>query len=144
MTIDFNIRLVRDWVDQIWNARKYENLSRFHPPSFHNEGRISSIKETENWHKRMSETFPDLHYSIRYIMASNDRVAFRWTASATHEGIYWGFIQPTGKKIEWPGSHFVRIDNLKIVEIWAVADLLSQVRQMGMKLVPSPEAEQTE
>lgn len=137
MSAESNIALVRQWVEQIWNAANLEQLALFHPPSFVNHGDPLTIEASKEWHLRNRETFPDIHYVIDDLFATGDRVALRWSATATHRGALWNMIPATGKTIAWNGMHFLRIDNQQIVEVWAVQNTIAQLQQMGVRLHPS-------
>lgn len=136
MLIELNIQLVRDWVERVWNEADLEALSQFHPPSFQNEGRPTALDEIKQWHQGMRATYPDLHYVIEDMVATNDRVAFRWTATGTQRGTLWGIIPPSHKTVTWSGMHLLRIVNNRIVEVWAIADTISVLQQLGVKLEP--------
>ena len=139
MSVESNLALAQDWVAQIWNLGQLDNLSRFHPPTFHNEGQPSSILDAKAWHTRIRATYPDIRYEINDIFATEDRVALRWTARGTHRGLLWEMIPATGKQIHWSGMHMLRIEHDQIVEIWAVANSVAQLQQMGVRLVPANE-----
>lgn len=128
--------VVRQWIATIWNAGDPDQIDHFHPPVFDNEGQPSTPTEARAWHEGMRATFSDLHYQIEDLFAAGDRVTVRWQARATHQGTLWGFIPPTGKQVEWPGIHIVRIDDGKIVEIWAVANQATILQQLGVRIIP--------
>jgi predicted ester cyclase len=136
MPSESNIKLVRDWVQRVWNDFDLDSLSQFHPASFQNHGHTSTIEETKQWHQRMRVTYPDLHYIIDDILAADDKVAFRWTATATQQGTLWGLIPATNKRVTWSGMHMLRIVNSRIVEVWAVADTVAVLQQLEVRLQP--------
>lgn len=129
--------IVRHWIETIWNAGDLDQIDRFHLPVFDNEGQPSTSTEARSWHEGIRVTFPDIHYQIDDIFAAGDRVTVRWRARASHQGPLGGFIPPTGKAIEWPGIHIVRVAEGKIVEIWAVANQAKILQQPGVQIVPS-------
>ena len=136
MSAEANMDLVRAWVEQVWNAGDVERLTDFHPPTLVNGGRRATVDEMKQWHLRNRVTFPDIHYTIDDIFATDDRVALRWTATATHLGALWNMIPPTGKSITWTGMHLLRVVDRRIVEIWALQNGVAQLRQMGVTLHP--------
>jgi predicted ester cyclase len=139
-----NIELVRQWVEQVWNAGNLDLLTHFHPASFDNHGRSTTIEESKQWHLHNRATFPDIHYTIDDAFATDDQVAVRWTATATHRGTLWNMIPPTGKTIIWNGMHLLRLANKQIVEVWAVQNTIAQLQQMGVTLQPAADvAERT-
>lgn len=74
--------------------------------------------------------FPDIRYSVDDMIAEGDRVATRYTMTATHTGAYAG-IQATGKPIKVNGVEVVRIADGKIAESWDLLDSISMLRQLG-------------
>ena len=137
MSSESNIRLVRLWVEKVWNEANLELMNQFHPPSFENHGRPSNIEEARQWHLRMRATYPDLHYVIGDIFAVDDRVALRWTAAATQRGVLWDVVPPTNKTVTWSGMHMLRVVDNQIVEVWAIADSVAVLQQLGVKLQPA-------
>lgn len=142
MSAEGNMELVRQWVEQVWNQGKVERITDFHPQTFNNEGKRSTHEESKQWHLSNRITFPDIHYIIDDMFATNDRVALRWTATATHRGALWNLIPPTGKLITWSGMHLLRLADKKIVEIWALQNTITQLQQMGATLHPAAEVPQ--
>jgi predicted ester cyclase len=63
-------------------------------------------------------------------LAEGDLVAFTWTMSGTHQGVFAG-IPPTGKQVTVNGINVERFANGKIVEHWSQFDLAGALRQMG-------------
>ena len=79
--------------------------------------------------------FPDVQYAIEGdIVASEDKVVTRWTASGLHQGEVFG-IAPMGKTIIWTGITIWRIEAGKVVEAWVSRDTLGILQQLGA--VPS-------
>jgi steroid delta-isomerase-like uncharacterized protein len=72
--------------------------------------------------------FPDLVFQPDLIIAEDDIVAARWTASGTHEG-RWGTVKPTGKRVEFSGVNIFRIADGRVVEIWNHRDDLGLLQQ---------------
>lgn len=129
--------VVRQWVETVWNAGNVTQITDFHPPTFDNEGSPSTSEAAKQWQLRNRSTFPDLHYTIDDLFATADRVAMRWTATATHRGTLWNMIPPTGKVITWNGMHLLRLADGKIVEVWALQNTIAQLQQMGVTLQPA-------
>src|SRR5581483_10425132 len=109
MSVELSTQLVRDWVEIVWNHAELGALSRFHPPSFQNEGRATSLDEIVQWHQRMRTTYPDLHYVVDDLSAAGDRVALCWTATGTQRGALWDLTPPSAKTVTWSGMHMLRI-----------------------------------
>jgi predicted ester cyclase len=80
--------------------------------------------------------FPDLQVSVVEIIAEGDKVGVWYTVSGTQRGEFEG-IQPTGKRVNWFGSDFLRVEGGRIVAGWFVDDSLGLLRQLGETYVPS-------
>lgn len=80
-------------------------------------------------------SFSDWDVTIEDQIAEGDRVATRWTASATHTGPLQG-MPPTGKAINVTGVNVARFAEGKIVESWSNFDMLTLLQQLGA--VPAP------
>jgi predicted ester cyclase len=66
---------------------------------------------------------PDLNATIDAIVAEGDQVAVRATWRGTHRGPFRG-RSPSGRQFETSGMVFWRIKDGKLVERWAMVDLL--------------------
>jgi predicted ester cyclase len=78
--------------------------------------------------------FPDWREEIVESVAEGDTVAGRLECSGTHRGEFLG-EPPTGKRMEVEEAFFLRVEDGKIVEFWALEDGLGRMRQLG--LLPS-------
>ncbi|MCB9148345.1 MAG: ester cyclase [Caldilineaceae bacterium] len=134
MVTESNIQLVREWVEVGWNQSDPDRLADFFPPTFMNEGQPATVDVLIQWNERQRTAFPDIHYEIEDIFATDDRVALRWMATATHTGTLWGFIPSTRKHASWKGIHMLRIVDGRIAEIWATSDIPSMLQQLGVTL----------
>ncbi len=74
--------------------------------------------------------FPDLHYEIRDIVATDDAVVMRVRMTGTHRGDLFG-LPPTGKRISVDQINIERIRGGRIAEHWRVTDELSLMKQLG-------------
>ena len=74
--------------------------------------------------------FPDAHYTLEDIVAEGDKVAYRWSARATHKGEFMG-IAATGKQGTVRGTTIVRIMNGKFQEAWQNWDALGLMHSLG-------------
>jgi predicted ester cyclase len=79
--------------------------------------------------------FPDWREEIVNLVAEGDTVAGRFRCSGTHLGEFLGEA-PTGKRMEVEEVFFVRAEDGKFVDFWALEDSLGRMRQLG--LIPSP------
>jgi steroid delta-isomerase-like uncharacterized protein len=81
--------------------------------------------------KQFRQAFPDLRWSIDLVLAENDLVAARWTASGTHTGT-WAGLAPTGRRAEFSAVNIFRFgEDGKVAEIWNHRDDLGLMEQLG-------------
>lgn len=94
-------------------------------------GATSSLEEIEAKMGRLYEALPDLRLSIEGMVAEGEKVAVNATATAAHEGEFYG-AEPTGERIEWAVSVLARVENEEVIEVWALRDLLGIMKQFGL------------
>ncbi len=68
------------------------------------------------------------------LIAEGDAVAGRFRCSGTHRGEFLG-EDPTGKRMEVEEVFFMRAEDGRFVDFWALEDSLNRMRQLG--LLPS-------
>jgi hypothetical protein len=79
-----------------------------------------------------NKAFTDMQVKLEDMLAEGDKIACRWTATATHKGEFMG-ISPTNKQVTITGVHIDRIAGGKIVETWNYSDMMEVMEQLGMK-----------
>ena len=79
--------------------------------------------------------FPDWQEETVELVAEGDTVAGRFKCSGTHRGEFLGEA-PTGKRMEVEEVFFLRAEDGKFVDFWALEDSMERMRQLG--LIPSP------
>ncbi|MEU8248944.1 ester cyclase [Nonomuraea sp. NPDC048916] len=84
----------------------------------------------------LHRAFPDLHVEIEDVIAEGDRVVTRNTVTGTHRGEYMG-VPPTGKSITYKEILIARFADGRVAETWAVVDVMSQMRQLGVFAGPN-------
>jgi steroid delta-isomerase-like uncharacterized protein len=73
--------------------------------------------------------FPDLKADVEDIIAEGDKVVARWTMRGTHENAIRD-IPATGKKVTVNGVTIKRMANGKVVEEWALINMLNLLQQI--------------
>ena len=126
-------------VQRFYGATNSRNLDLFDEvcaPDF--RGFINDVtgesQDLEAFKRSISElltTFPDFQHRVVDWTICGDKVATRWIVSGTQVGPMEG-IPPTGRRMEVPGMDLFRLANGKIVEVWAVADALDALQQLGI------------
>lgn len=94
----------------------------------------------------LREAFADLHYDIHHVIAEGDLVAVNCTMSGRHvapfvtytaDGGVGTAFPPTGRTFAATQSHWLRIQDGKVIEHWANRDDLGQAEQLGW-VPPTP------
>ncbi len=78
--------------------------------------------------------FPDWREEIVQLVTEGDTVAGRFRCSGTHRGEFLGEA-PTGRRMEVEEVFFLRVQDGRFVDFWALEDSLNRMRQLG--LIPS-------
>lgn len=91
---------------------------------------IGSVMLKQVW-ALLLRAFPDIHVAVEDVIAEGDKVVTRNTVTGTHQGEYRG-LAPTGIAVRYNEIFIFRFTDGRIVEIWGVVDVLSQLRQLGV------------
>jgi steroid delta-isomerase-like uncharacterized protein len=98
-----------------------------HNPSNPNlSGRENVKRSAHNW----CAAFPDTRTVVDDVIAESDRVAARWTSTATHLGEFMG-VSASGQRVTVTGSGLFRLAQGRIVESWDHFDALGLLQQLG-------------
>lgn len=119
-------------IEEIWNQQKLGAVEEIYAPDYTYHGPTGDYDH--NGRKQFITTylraFPDIHFTIDDTIAERDKVAIRWTATATHRGEIMG-ISPTGAYGTTTGITVVRIASGKIAEERVDWDVLAMLQNMG-------------
>lgn len=74
--------------------------------------------------------FPNLRFEVEILIAEDEFVAARWTATGTHSG-RWGTVEPTGRMATLSGVNVFRFEQGKVAELWNHRDDLGLMEQLG-------------
>ena len=74
--------------------------------------------------------FPDLHFQVDEMIASDDKIVARLTISGTNEGSFMN-MPPTGNKISYKAIDIFRLIDGKVVEHWGIGDNVKMMQQLG-------------
>lgn len=92
---------------------------------------VEGIEAYLNWAAEMLETFPDIHFEIKELVAEGDTVAAGLRASATQEGTF-GDIPATGESFSVNAQAIIHIDDGQIAEKQFIMDELGMLEQLGV------------
>jgi predicted ester cyclase len=108
------------------------------PDILYHNGSSEDLRGTRDIKRFFSgffDAFPDTHGTLDDVIVEGDKVAQRWTLTATHKGEFMG-ISPTNRKIKIQAVEIDRVAGGKFVECWERFDTLGFMQQLGA--VPRP------
>ncbi|HEX6513381.1 MAG TPA: ester cyclase [Chloroflexota bacterium] len=139
MSAEDNKRLTRQFIEDAWNAGRYDQAGHHLAPDFANNTPMG-LETREQFLARITafrKAFPDFHMTVDDMLADGDRVITRWTGRGTHQGSFRG-IAPTGRGVTVTGIAIDRLANSRRVEGWAQLDNLGLLQQLGATIQPPP------
>jgi steroid delta-isomerase-like uncharacterized protein len=130
-----NKAIVRRLYEEVWNKRRLEVVDELISPSHALNDPIVSGSQTgpELYKRRVGEltnSFPDLRFTIEDMIAEKGKVVASWTFSGTHKGEFMD-IPASGRKVSVEGITIHHITNGKILDSYARWDALGLMRQLG-------------
>ena len=144
MAVEDNKALVSRIADDIWNRGNLAAVAEVMAPNatYYGPHMPNGKGDREAWGRAIGMylgAFPDSHVTFEDLIASDDTIVGRWSATATHTGQLPG-VAPTGKRITIGGITIYRIANDRIVEAWEQLDMLWMWQQLGVVAVPGHES----
>jgi len=132
VSLEENKAVVRKMFEAI-NKQSLASLDKLMAPEFvlhmhakQAQGRGVSRQVVEDEIK----AFPDLHVTIKDIIAEGDKVCVRLQETGTHRGEYHG-LAPRGNKLSYTVVAIWRVVEGKIVEGWITYDQMDFLKQLG-------------
>ena len=106
-----NKSLVRRWFEDVWNkgdASAIDRLFAAHGTVYGLSAEMTGPTGFKLFHAAYRDAFPDVRLELEDLIAEDDKVAFRWTATATHQGSGLGFRRQGERSAspEWASSGF--------------------------------------
>lgn len=130
-----NEQLARRYFEEAWNRGDLAVLDQLLAPNY-----VNHTPSTPNPPPgpdglkpivlAMRRAFPDLHYEIQDVIATEDSVVVRVVMTGTHRGDLFG-LPPTGRRVRVDQINIEHIRNGRIVEHWRVTDELKLMCQLG-------------
>jgi steroid delta-isomerase-like uncharacterized protein len=133
---DRNKQLVDAFIQELFTHGDTGAVERYTTPDFvHHDPPFGGVPEGRDGLHAMSTmiraALPDWHSDLELLVAEDDHVVERFTASGTHRGELLG-VAATGKTLVLPGINVFRIDDDRIAEMWSRLDVLGLLRQLGL------------
>jgi steroid delta-isomerase-like uncharacterized protein len=134
-----NKELVRNFIQDLFTMGDPGAVERYLDPAFLNHDLpFPGASRGRDGMQVAADMFrracPDWHSDVDQLVAEDDVVVERFTASGTHRGELMG-VPATGETLVLTGIQVFRIQGDKIVERWGELDQMGLARQLG--LVPA-------
>jgi steroid delta-isomerase-like uncharacterized protein len=137
MSAEENKALLRRYIEDVWDKQNLAAVDDFLSPDYNRHRSPTTTPLTREEQKRLliqfRTAFPDIQLTVEEVIAEDNRIAFRSTIRATHQGKLFG-IAPTGKQITVGLVDVIHIENGKFVDQWGGPDLLDLVQQLGAEI----------
>lgn len=138
-TPEENAELATMYWEEVWWGDQGKIAEIVAPDEVHHWGIGGDTTGFEEFSQRWNlffTAFPDLEFTVDQVVAEEDLVATRWTATGTHGG-EWQGIAPTDREVTWTGINIFRFECGQIVEAWGAADHLGLLSQLGAVELPA-------
>jgi predicted ester cyclase len=120
-----NKKVVRRLIEEVLNSGRLEVIDELYAPRL--------ARSARRWIAPFLASFPDVHMEIIDLIAEDDRVAARFTCSATHLGDWLGHAA-TGRRFEGVDEvYFFRFSEGQIIQAWGLEDTLDRLEQLGLR-----------
>ncbi len=134
MSIEENKALVRRFIDEVFVEGRLESVDElvaadFVPHTWPSTG--DGRKDLKQAMGRVAQGLTGATFVVEDLVAEDDRVAARVTASATQRGEFMG-MPPSGKTYTIGEIHIFRVRDDQIVEHWHQFDQMGMMRQLGV------------
>ena len=134
--ITANKQLVEAFIGALFSDGNLDAVDQYLAPSFINHdppfpGAPSNAAGMRHAAEMFRRALPDWHSDLDQLIAENDIVVERFTASGTHQGELMG-VPGTGRTIQLLGINIFRIQDGRIVERWGRLDEMGLLRQLEL------------
>jgi predicted ester cyclase len=121
---EHNKAIVRRLIAEVLNGGHLEVIDELYTPEL--------ARAARRWIEPFRASFPDLQMEIVELIAEGDKVAGRFTCSATHLGEWLGQA-PTGRRFDRVDEVWIfRFRNGRIAHAWSLEDTLGRLQQLGL------------
>ena len=110
-------------VEEVMNAGRLDVLDELYSPSM--------AAAARRWIVPFRESFPDVTMTVVDLVAEGDKVAARFTCSATQQGEWQGQPATGGRFERVDEAYFFSFKDGRITRAWGLEDNLDRMRQLG-------------
>ena len=132
-----NKQLVTTFIQELFTKGDLGAVDRYLDPQFVNHdppfpGAPDGPEGMRQAASAFRQALPDWRSDLEQLIAEDDVVVERFTASGTHTGGPLLGVPPTGRTISLAGINVFRIEGDRIVERWGRLDDAGLLRQLGL------------
>jgi predicted ester cyclase len=139
MSTEENKAVVRRYLEEVVNRDNRDTAREVLAPAvvWHLPGLpdLRGLAGDEQLNAMFRGPFPDAHVTVDDMVAEGDKVSTRLSYRGTHLGEFQG-MPATGKSFVMCGMQVARIAEGKLVEAWALPDMLGLLQQL--RAIPAP------
>jgi predicted SnoaL-like aldol condensation-catalyzing enzyme len=130
-----NKEMVRAFVTEVFVNHDLSVLDQYIQDDYtqHNPDVPHGKEGFRQFFEQTFKALPDFKYTLKALVADEDRVWIHCTSSGTHTGGEWLGVRPTGNKLNFDVVDMFRIHEGKLAEHWDVADTYTLFNQLGRK-----------
>jgi steroid delta-isomerase-like uncharacterized protein len=142
MSVEENKTIVRRFLEEAWNNQDTAVLDEVmddnyvgHDPGFPG-GEIRGREALKEILRQARAGIPDARIEIEDVLGEGDRTLVRFILHGTHQGELFG-VPASGRRVRVVTLLVSRLAGARIVEEWAIKDMLGLLQQIGA--IPVPE-----
>lgn len=130
-----NLETVRLVCEEVWGRGNVDLINQVYAENYVDLNPVPGIPANREGVKMQvaayHQAFPDMNVTVEDTVLDGDRAVIRYTIRGTHNGELMG-IPATGKSGEIAGISMVRLADGKVVEEFALADMMTLFQQLGL------------
>jgi len=138
MSAESNKETIRRWIEEGWNRGNVDIADDLYWPDFtaepmmEGEAQLRGVEAVKEHVLGMRAAFPDLRFTVEYLVAEGEAVVGAFRIEGTHQGALLG-VPATGKRVSFQAIDIWHFREGKIAERpLAVADFLRALQQIGV------------
>ena len=131
-----NAAIARRWFREVWVAGGEAVVDQLMAPDAvaSMEGRtVNGPVDFKDVRRTLMHVFPDLRMTVDDAIEQEEKVAVRWSATATHRGEGLG-VPPTNRRVSFRGMTWLEVRDGRIVrgwDSWNLGALLAELQGPG-------------
>ncbi len=132
MSIATNKAIVRRFLEQVFNERRFDLFEEFLVESYqiHGVGIAPGRESAKEWLAMIDAAIPDMRLTFEDTIAEGDKVVIRGSFGGTHRVETFG-DPATGKCLKQNSIFIFRLIKGEIVESWYATNDLDLIKQLG-------------